>query len=273
MKLKTILLTVAVLFLIALIAPKKEPAATIPQESAVATAIQSQRSADVGIYEIPTSDASDKKSRSYPVTKVVDGDTVVVNIDGKNTTLRLIGLDTPETADPRKPVQCFGEEASQRAREILTGNSVQLEMDPSQGELDKYGRTLAYVFLEDGTFFNKLMISEGYGHEYTYNLAYKYQKEFREAEYDAQENKRGLWSDTACMQESSNSSESDVAYYTRSDVISDTGSYECTKNAYNCSDFATQAEAQKAFEACGGLSNDIHRLDSDGDGQVCETLQ
>ncbi|MDO8522286.1 MAG: thermonuclease family protein, partial [bacterium] len=133
----------------------------------------------------------------YPVTKVVDGDTVAVNINGKNATVRLIGLDTPETVDPRKPVQCFGEEASKKAKEILTGKSVRLETESSQGQLDKYGRLLAYIFLEDGTLFNQLMISEGFGHEYTYNLPYKYQKEFKQAEKTARENNRGLWATDA----------------------------------------------------------------------------
>ena len=71
-------------------------------------------------------------------------------------------------------------------------------MDPSQGTFDKYGRTLAYVFLPDETFFNEYMISEGYGHEYTYNLPYKYQEEFKVAEKKAREEKKGLWADDTC---------------------------------------------------------------------------
>src|SRR3990167_6162374 len=100
---------------------------------------------------------------TYPVVRVVDGDTLAVEMNGKSVKVRLIGLDTPETVDPRKPVQCFGKEASAKAKELLTGKSIRLEKDASQGEYDKYGRLLAY----------------GYGHEYTYNLPYKYQKEFK----------------------------------------------------------------------------------------------
>ena len=94
---------------------------------------------------------------TYPVAKVIDGDTISIIKDGKTVTLRLIGLDTPETVDPRKPVQCFGKAASDKAKELLTGKTVRLEFDPSQGlpsfaeasegTVDKYGRTLAYVFL------------------------------------------------------------------------------------------------------------------------------
>ena len=142
----------------------------------------------------------------YPVIKVVDGDTIAVLMDGKSVTLRLIGLDTPETVDPRKPVQCFGKAASDKAKEMLTGKTVRLEFDASQGTLDKYGRTLAYVFLSDpstplgasGTFFNEYMISAGYAHEYTYNLPYKYQDEFKAAQKQAREEKKGLWADGTC---------------------------------------------------------------------------
>ena len=141
---------------------------------------------------------------TYPVAKVIDGDTISIIKDGKTVTLRLIGLDTPETVDPRKPVQCFGKAASDKAKELLAGKTVRLEFDSSQGLLDKYGRTLAYVFLPPQPnvpaeiLFNEYMIAEGYGHEYTYNLPYKYQREFKEAESRAREEKRGLWADDTC---------------------------------------------------------------------------
>jgi len=84
------------------------------------------------------------------VVSVVDGDTIKVSIDGKTTTLRLIGIDTPETVDPRKLVQCFGLEASKKAKELLTGRKVRIEQDPTQDKIDKYGRLLAYVYRDDG---------------------------------------------------------------------------------------------------------------------------
>lgn len=118
----------------------------------------------------------------YNVIKVVDGDTLSVNIDGKTQTLRLIGIDTPETVHPSKPVECFGIEASNKAKQILNGQSVRIEKDQTQGDYDKYNRLLAYVFLRDGTNFNQMMIEEGYAYEYTYNLPYKYQFEFKQAE-------------------------------------------------------------------------------------------
>lgn len=131
----------------------------------------------------------------YKVVKVIDGDTVDVLINGKTERLRLIGINTPETLDPRKPVECFGVEASNKAKELLTDKYVFLESDPSQGERDKYERLLRYVFLENGESFNLKMIKEGFAHEYTYDLPYKYQKEYKEAEKNARENTLGLWGD------------------------------------------------------------------------------
>lgn len=135
----------------------------------------------------------------YSVSSVVDGDTIKVSINGTVVTLRLIGMDTPETVDPRKPVQCFGKAASDKAKELLTNKKVRIEKDVTQGELDKYGRTLAYIYREDGLFYNKHMIEQGYAHEYTYNSnPYKYQTEFKAAQKLAQENLRGLWSPDTC---------------------------------------------------------------------------
>lgn len=132
------------------------------------------------------------------VVRVVDGDTLVIEENGIEEKVRMIGLDTPEVVDPRKPVQCFGREASAKAKEILEGKFVRLESDESQGDRDKYGRLLRYAFLEDGRLFNKLMVEEGYGHEYTYNIPYKYQKEFQDAEASAREGKKGLWAEGVC---------------------------------------------------------------------------
>lgn len=207
----------------------------------------------------------------YKVTKVVDGDTIAVDIDGKTETLRLIGINTPETVDPRKPVECFGKEASDKAKAVLTGKSVRLESDSTQDERDKYGRLLCYVFLADGTSFNKMMISEGYAYEYTYNTPYKYQTEYKQAEKEAKEAQKGLWAAGLCDLPVNTAVITPVASLVpKSTSVS--GKYDCSGNIYNCTDFSTHAEAQVAYDACGGSSNDIHRLDSDKDGLACESL-
>lgn len=134
----------------------------------------------------------------YSVTRVVDGDTIIVDINGVEERIRLIGVNTPESVDPRRPVQCFGKEASAFLKKILDGKEVTLEKDLSQGDTDKYHRLLRYVYLSDGTFINKLIIEEGYGHEYTYRTPYKYQSQFKKAEYEARTAKRGLWDENVC---------------------------------------------------------------------------
>jgi len=141
------------------------------------------------------------------VVAVTDGDTIKVSIDGTTKIVRLIGMDTPETVDPRKTVQCFGKEASNKTKTILLNKMVRLESDPTQGELDKYQRLLRYVFTEDGTFFNKLMIEQGYAHEYTYNIPYKYQVEFEVAEKTARETQVGLWNPSTCNGTAASTSE------------------------------------------------------------------
>lgn len=163
--------------------------------SSLTTAETDSLSLELNTTEIKTSTTSLKY---YSVSRVIDGDTIDISIDGKVERLRLIGIDTPETVDPRKPVECFGVEASNKAKTLLIGKKVSLESDGSQGELDKYNRLLRYVFLEDGTNINLLMIKEGYAHEYTYNLPYKYQTEFKNAQKQAEANKAGLWSPDAC---------------------------------------------------------------------------
>lgn len=141
----------------------------------------------------PTTVSTTTNSRAYDVIKVVDGDTIDVSINGQTERLRLIGINTPETVDPRKAVECFGVEASNKAKSVLTGKKVLLGADVTQGERDKYDRLLRYVFLEDGTNFNLLMIKEGYAYEYTYDTPYKYQSQFKQAQKEAEMAKAGLW--------------------------------------------------------------------------------
>ena len=138
-------------------------------------------------------------SGEYSVVKVVDGDTVDLSIDGKVERVRLIGMNTPETVDPRKPVECFGKEASNRAKELLTGKSVKTEADPTGDTRDKYDRLLLYIFLGDTTNFAKKMIMDGYAYEYTYDVKYKYQAEFKQAQKYAEDNKLGLWAPGVCL--------------------------------------------------------------------------
>ena len=134
----------------------------------------------------------------YPVIKIVDGDTIKITMNGQEETIRLLGIDTPEIVDPRKPIQCFGLESSNEAKLLLSGRMVRLETDSSQSEKDIYGRFLAYVYRDDGLFYNKYMIEQGYAREYTFITPYKYQTDFKAEQKLAEENKRGLWSPDTC---------------------------------------------------------------------------
>lgn len=128
----------------------------------------------------------------YQVANVVDGDTIKVNSGGHIETVRLIGMDTPETHDPRKPVQCFGEAAHQKTLSLIGGKSVRLEADPADSDRDKYHRLLRYVYLPDGTFVNAELVRQGYAFAYTVFPNSKLDQ-FRTLEAEARQSGRGLW--------------------------------------------------------------------------------
>ncbi len=124
----------------------------------------------------------------YSVTRVVDGDTIVLS---DKTKVRYIGIDTPETKHPKKSVQFFGKEASEANKKLVEGKKIRLEYDVQK--TDKYKRTLAYVYLDDGTFVNAWLVENGYAHVSTYPPNVKYQSKLIELERKAREGKRGLW--------------------------------------------------------------------------------
>lgn len=133
----------------------------------------------------------------FLVKRVVDGDTIVVLVNSIEERIRLIGVNTPETVDPRSKVECFGKEASLFLKNKIEGKKIWMEKDNSQGDRDKYGRLLRYIYL-DSVLINKEIIEKGFGYEYTYNLPYKYQKDFKEAQKIAKQEKVGLWADGVC---------------------------------------------------------------------------
>lgn len=134
----------------------------------------------------------------YPVARVVDGDTFTIKLGSQTTKVRVIGIDTPESVDPRRPVQCFGKEASARASALLSGKNVWLEVDPNQDTRDRFGRLLRFVWIDNTIDFGLTMIRDGFALEYTYDLPYRYQAQYRSAQVAAKETAAGLWSPSTC---------------------------------------------------------------------------
>lgn len=132
------------------------------------------------------------------VTNVADGDTIEVSLGGAVERVRLIGVDTPETSHPSRPVECFGREAAAFTREMLSGQTVLLESDPSQDNRDRFNRLLRFVWLPDGRLVNYEIIAQGYGFEYTFRTPYRYQAQFKAAERAAREAQAGLWAPETC---------------------------------------------------------------------------
>jgi micrococcal nuclease len=134
----------------------------------------------------------------FRVVRVVDGDTLIVARPDGETRVRLIGIDTPESVAPDRPVECFGPEASARTTELLAGQTVTLRGDPTQDSVDQYGRELDYVWLPDGRLLNHVLVAEGFAVEHTYAAPYAYQQHLRDAQQQAQDAGAGLWSATTC---------------------------------------------------------------------------
>ena len=202
----------------------------------------------------------EKQELLFRVMKVIDGDTIKLE---NGEVVRYVGIDTPETVHPSKPVQCFGKEASNKNKELVEGKMVRLEKDIT--DRDKYGRLLRYVWVGD-LFVNDYLTRQGYAYAYTYPPDVKYSEQFIQAQQEARENNRGLWAGCSDQEEVEETSTPPAETTPPKEGII------CSYNAYNCSDFSTHAEAQSVFEYCGGVSNDIHRLDADKDGLACESL-
>lgn len=124
---------------------------------------------------------------NFIVSRVIDGDTIELQNGEK---VRYIGIDTPETVDPRKAVECYGKEASLKNKELVEGKEVRLVKDVS--ERDKYGRLLRYVYVGD-VFINEKLVAEGYAHASTYPPDVAHSQLFLEKERLAREKKLGLW--------------------------------------------------------------------------------
>lgn len=145
-----------------------------------------------GWLEEPARQVQQVQPGTYAVTSFEDGDTITVDMNGVKERVRMIGVDTPETQDPRVPVQCFGKAASQFTKVLIGNNSVRLEADPTNTNRDRYNRLLRYVYLPDGRLVQAEIIRAGYGFAYTL-FPFEKLEEFRALEKQAREQGLGLW--------------------------------------------------------------------------------
>jgi micrococcal nuclease len=138
--------------------------------------------------------AVSNQAGTYNVSRYVDGDTIVVNINGADETIRFIGIDTPETHKPNTPVQCYGPAAAAHTQNVIkaAGGNVRLASDSLGSNHDRYNRLLRYVYLPDGTDVNKLNIEQGYAFLYPY-FPFSKKAEFAAAQKSAQAAQKGLW--------------------------------------------------------------------------------
>ena len=189
------------------------------------------------------------------VTRVIDGDTI--EIEG-GLKVRYIGIDTPETVHPSKPVECYGQEASARNKQLVEGKMVELEKDVS--ETDRYGRLLRYVYV-DGQMVNELLVRGGYAQVSTYPPDVKYVDLLLAAQQEAQGANRGLWG--ACVAQPSSTEE----------AAPQGGGFTvppCAATDCDCKDFTSHAHAQWFYENYD--PGNRHRLDGDNDTIACESL-
>jgi len=141
---------------------------------------------------LPAAVASQGDPATVQVVRVIDGDTIqVCCVFGDRVKVRYIGVDTPETYHPMRGVEPYGKKAAEANRKLVDGKTVRLHFDVQQ--LDRYGRTLAYVYLEDGTFVNAWLVENGYAMVMTVPPNVKYQELFLNLQRGAREAGRGLW--------------------------------------------------------------------------------
>jgi len=196
------------------------------------------------IVSVATETVSDLET--VTISRVIDGDTIELS-DGRR--VRYIGIDTPETSDPRRSVECFGRQAYEKNRELVEGKSVGLEKDVS--ETDKFGRLLRYVYINN-VLVNEFLVREGYAHSSSYPPDVKYQSLFVDAQRLARDEQKGLWG-SACEAVST------------TNTLGITGSgFTCDCNKA-CSRISSCEEAQFQLKNCGCTARD-----GDGDGTACD---
>lgn len=204
------------------------------------------------------------------VTRVVDGDTVHVRVRGFDTVVRLIGIDTPETVHPSKPVQCWGPQASARAKRLMpVGARVRVVSDPTQDARDRYGRFLGYVYTgsrSGAASVNRALVAAGAAKVYIYaGTPFRHARAFSKAQTAARRAKNGLWGPPC-----NGAIDRPAARATPTPAPSPRSGCDpnyagacvpVTSRDLDCDDIRREVRV---------IGTDRHRFDSDGNGWGCE---
>jgi micrococcal nuclease len=211
------------------------------------------------------------------VVRVVDGDTIHVSVKGFDTTVRLIGIDTPETHKPGTVVQCFGPAASERTERILpAGEPVRLVSDPTQDIRDRYGRLLAYVYRRGKTgatgSANYALVATGYAKVYIYGeTPFRYAAAFQRAQSRARSGARGLWGGP-CHGNTTQPDPSTRATRRPTKTTTTPAGGNCNPNYRPCvPNSPTDLDCRDIGFPVQVIGSDPYRLDGDGDGYGCES--
>jgi micrococcal nuclease len=208
------------------------------------------------------------------VTRVVDGDTVKVEVRGVETTVRLVGIDTPETVRPGTPVECFGPAASARAKRLLPpGRSVRLATDPTQDTRDRYGRLLAYVYEPSRAgargSVNYALVAEGYAKVDVYGgRPFRDAPAFFRAQQRARVARTGLWGPT-CNGDTTKPAL--IARRRPQPVFAPPGG-GCNPNYRPCvPNSSRDLDCKDIRHPVTVIGKDVYHLDADGNGRGCES--
>lgn len=196
------------------------------------------------------------------VVWVTDGDTITVLRNGNRVEVRLYGIDTPEKS------QWYGQNAKTFTSAQVMGKTVEVK----KIDVDRYGRVVGLVSVGNLDL-NQHLVAYGYAWVYHQYCKKSFCSQWATLEADARSRKRGLWKNPKAIppweyrqsgkRKASRPKQKPIA---RSDC-------DCSGNLYNCSDFATQRQAQGCYELCKRVKgSDVHKLDGDKDGRVCESL-
>lgn len=258
-------LTFLFFILIGATAPPVEPQVA---SSSTEKGSETQTSASPALLSTPTPSPFPSHGGIFvKVVNVVDGDTIKIET---GETVRYIGIDTPETVHPNKPVQCYGKEASDKNTALVEGKVVELEKDIS--EKDKYGRLLRYIWIGD-MLVNETLVREGYAQSNTYPPDVKYQDRFLAAQKLAREEQKGLWGEvcaSATLQPTSKPTQAATTTNTGASPTSaqssgGSGTYACNCSK-TCGQMSSCAEAQYQLNVCGCAARD-----ADHDGIACDS--